>query len=111
MTTAEAKTIAENVKNERNKLGWSQEALALEAGVSRNTITNIEKMHTEISLNSLDKVAKALGKTVEQLRGQDSIDAFLSEEEMLLLNIYRSIPDNKKNDSINIIQLFANACV
>lgn len=110
MTNKEAKTFAENVKKERKKLGWSQETLALEAGVSRNTITNIEKVHTEVSSDSMIKIARALDKEINYLLGSETEHRKLSTSEQEILKIFRSIPDNKKSDCLKMIQLFANAC-
>jgi len=49
------------VRKERNKLGLSQEGLAAKAGVHRTYIGMIERAEKNITLENIEKVAKALG--------------------------------------------------
>lgn len=53
--------ISLKVKFERQKKGLSQEALALEAGLSRNSISKIETGQVSPTIQTLEKIAKALG--------------------------------------------------
>ena len=48
------------VRAERDKLGFSQEALASRAGVHRTYIGMIERAEKNITLENIEKVAKAL---------------------------------------------------
>jgi len=48
------------VRKERNKLGLSQEGLATKAGVHRTYIGMIERAEKNITLENIEKVAKAL---------------------------------------------------
>ena len=48
------------VRKERNKLGLSQEELAAKAGVHRTYIGMIERAEKNITLENIEKVAKAL---------------------------------------------------
>jgi len=48
------------VRKERTKLGLSQERLAAKAGVHRTYIGMIERAEKNITLESIEKVAKAL---------------------------------------------------
>ena len=52
--------FAERVREERAKQGISQEALALKAGVHRTYIGMIERAEKNITLNNIEKIAKAL---------------------------------------------------
>lgn len=52
--------ISLKIKFERQKKGFSQEALALEAGLSRNAIWKIESGKVSPTIESLEKIAKAL---------------------------------------------------
>ena len=47
-------------RKERNKLGLSQEELAAKAGVHRTYIGMIERAEKNITLENIEKVAKAL---------------------------------------------------
>ena len=49
------------VRQERTKLGLSQERLAAKAGVHRTYIGMIERAEKNITLENIEKVAKALG--------------------------------------------------
>ena len=48
------------VKKERTKLGLSQESLAAKAGVHRTYIGMIERAEKNITLENIEKVARAL---------------------------------------------------
>ena len=52
--------IGQNICCFRKELGYSQEKLALEAGLDRTYIPKVEKGKINITINSLEKVAKAL---------------------------------------------------
>jgi len=52
--------FGEKVRAERDKLGFSQEALASRAGVHRTYIGMIERAEKNITLENIEKVAKAL---------------------------------------------------
>jgi transcriptional regulator with XRE-family HTH domain len=53
-------TLARNVKGYRNALKYSQERLAEKAGLSVQTIKDIEGCRRWVSDDSLEKLAKAL---------------------------------------------------
>jgi putative transcriptional regulator len=56
-----------NVKEHRQRLGLSQEALARELGVSRQTIVNIERGLSEPRVLLALAIAAALGVAVQEL--------------------------------------------
>ena len=45
----------------RAQLGWSQEALGLEAGLHRTFIAHVERQARNASLDSIERIAKAFG--------------------------------------------------
>jgi len=56
------------IKQAREKLRLSQEKLARLAGVSNNTIINIEEgKHQNPTIETLKKIAKALNVPIEEL--------------------------------------------
>lgn len=55
------------VREERLRQGISQEELASRAGVHRTYIGMIERAEKNITLESIDKVARALGLTLSDL--------------------------------------------
>lgn len=55
------KRLAVNMKRLRKERGWSQEALADEAGLDRTYISGIERMVRNPTVTVVDRVAVALG--------------------------------------------------
>jgi len=51
----------------RGERGWSQEALAFEAGLHRTFIAHVERQARNISLDNLERIAQALGLQAYQL--------------------------------------------
>ena len=52
--------LAVNLISMRGERGWSQDALALEAGLHRTFVAHVERRARNISLESLEKLAAAL---------------------------------------------------
>jgi len=59
--------FGKKVREERTKLGLSQEELANRAGVHRTYIGMIERAEKNINLENIEKIAKALGAPVKEL--------------------------------------------
>jgi transcriptional regulator with XRE-family HTH domain len=55
------------VREARSKLGISQEDLAARAGVHRTYIGMIERAEKNITLTNIEKIAKALGVSIDEL--------------------------------------------
>ena len=53
--------FGEKVKSFRLEKGWSQERLALEAGIDRTYLPGIEKGERNVSITVVEKLAIALG--------------------------------------------------
>lgn len=53
--------FGQKVRAEREKLGLSQEAFASRAGVHRTYVGMIERAEKNITLENIEKIAKALG--------------------------------------------------
>ena len=54
-----AKIIGQRIRNNRTKLGLSQEKLSYESGLERTYITSIEQGKRNVSIVNIDKIAKA----------------------------------------------------
>jgi transcriptional regulator with XRE-family HTH domain len=59
--------LAVNVLRLRNERGWSQEALAFEAGLHRTFIAHVERQARNISIDNIERIAVALGVHVADL--------------------------------------------
>jgi len=47
--------------------GWSQEALAFEAGLHRTFVAHVERQARNISLDNIERLAIALGVSIPEL--------------------------------------------
>lgn len=61
------KKFGKKVREERKKLGYSQEVLAEKAGVHRTYIGMIERGEKNITLANIHKVSKALRVKISEL--------------------------------------------
>lgn len=52
--------LALNMIRLRNARGWSQDALALEAGLHRTFIAHVERQKRNISIDNIERIATAL---------------------------------------------------
>jgi len=59
--------VAANLVALRRAKGWSQEALAFEAGLHRTFVAHVERQARNIALDNLERLAKALGVDTYQL--------------------------------------------
>lgn len=59
--------LALNIIRRRGELGWSQEALAFEAGLHRTFIAHVERQARNISLDNIERIAVALNVPVFEL--------------------------------------------
>ena len=59
--------LASNVRRLRKAWGVSQEKLALEAGLHRSYVTHVEAENRNVSLDNIERLAKALGVQVGDL--------------------------------------------
>jgi len=66
MTKTTLEKFGEKVREERHKLGLSQEELASRAGVHRTYIGMIERAEKNITLENIEKIAKALNISIAE---------------------------------------------
>lgn len=59
--------FGQKVRDERMKLGLSQEELAARAGLHRTYIGMIERAEKNITLENIEKIATALSKKINEL--------------------------------------------
>jgi len=59
--------LALNMKRLRAVHGWSQDGLALEAGLDRTFIAHVERLRRNISLDNIEKIADALDVPIHEL--------------------------------------------
>ena len=59
--------FGKRVREVRRKRGLSQEALALESGLDRSYVGQVERGERNLSLKNIQKLAKALGASVAEI--------------------------------------------
>ena len=67
MSSAITKRVAERVVRFRQQRGMSQEALGARARVNRVTVTRLEAAAHPPNIETLDRIARALGVTLADL--------------------------------------------
>ena len=98
-------TFAKNVKDYRNALNYPQEKLAEEAGLSVQTIKDIEGCRRWVSDSTLSKLADALNVSEYQLLLPEKY----LEDKMLKPAPYKNLTSLKENIKIIIDEQFENA--
>ena len=63
--------FGEKVKCFRLEKGWSQEKLALEAGIDRTYLPGIEKGERNVSITVIETLAIALGIEIKDFFGEE----------------------------------------
>ena len=61
------KAIGDNIKTLRLKIGWTQEKLAIRSKLTSNYVSALERGTVNISVDNLEKIAKTLKVSVEEL--------------------------------------------
>lgn len=61
------KQLGMRIKYLRSLKKWSQEDLALEAGINKNYLSDLERGSRNPTVKILDKIARTLGITLEEL--------------------------------------------
>lgn len=67
--------LAKNIRGRRHELGWSQEELADKCGLHRTYVGGVERAERNITLQTLNALATALGVSPASLiRARDNHD-------------------------------------
>lgn len=66
---AALRRLGDNIRALRKQKGWSQEALAFEAGLDRTYVSSVERGERNIALLNLQRLARTLGVEVGELVG------------------------------------------
>jgi len=69
------RVVGERIRNERKRQNITQDELATEIGLTRTSITNVEKGRQKILLHTLVQIAAYLGTSPERLLSTDDANA------------------------------------
>ena len=107
-------TVGENILRMRKKLDWTQEELATRMGYkSKSTINKIEMGINDIPQSKIVKFAKVLGTTPAHLMGWEDDESTdqaspekveLTEGEMMLLDLFRRVPEENQQLVLQMIR-------
>jgi len=74
------RTAGANIRKTRKSLGWSQERLAQEAGFHRTFIGQVERAETNVSIDSIERLALALGTPAFHFLLQDNATDYTGDK-------------------------------
>lgn len=104
--------IGERIKYRREELGMSQDELARKLGYkSRSSVNKIENDASGLPQTKIVAIANALSTTPAFIMGWEEKGEKktpviqLTEGEELLLELYRAIPDDKKQMAIEMLKV------
>lgn len=95
-------TIGENIKNLREKNGWSQAELASKIGKTRSAISQYEHNETTPRMGVIEDLARVFGVKKRNIIEQSvtysfvSLDDELSKDEKELIRLFRQLPSKGK---------------
>ena len=98
--------LGERIKNLRKTKNISQEALAHECGLQSAYIGQLERGEKNATIKSIDKVAKALGLTLEEVfyNLQPSLDKIDNGNETLI-TIYNLLQSRSQSDQKSLLKV------
>jgi transcriptional regulator with XRE-family HTH domain len=64
--------VARNLRRSRERLGLSQEALADISGLHRTYVSSVERAERNVSVDNIDRLARALGLQPAELLRRES---------------------------------------
>ena len=100
--------IHDRIKELCNKRNWSLSKLAKEAGLSETTVYDwFNENHYTPSRRALDDVCAAFGISLAEFYSEVDFDK-LSDKEIRLLELFRKVPENKRDVVITVAQALIN---
>lgn len=94
--------IGERISNLRKSKNISIYRVSQETGISQNHIRDLEQGRRNPSVDTLSRLVIPLGITLSELFNEDNSASFLSREERMLVENYRTLPDNKAELLLNM---------
>lgn len=103
--TALAKVIGERLRATRKKQGLSQEELAHRSNTHPTYVGQIERGEKNITIDTLEKITKALNISLEELFRFSSLNNDLDEKIVQLNNLLLSVSEEDRDSLIKVINV------
>lgn len=87
--------IGDRLRSIRKNKKISIYQVSKETGISQNHISSVELGKRQPTIDTLARLAKPLGITLAELFNEDSTVSVLTDKERILLENYRTLPDDK----------------
>ncbi len=94
--------IGERLRFVRKSKNKSIYKISKETGISQNHISGIELGKRQPTIDTLYRITKPLGITLAELFNENAETVFLSENEKILIENYRCLPDDKAAMLLNL---------
>lgn len=88
--------VIEKLTELRNSSGWSDYRIAIEAGLSPSTISNIFTRKTIPRVDTLEAICNAFGITLAQFFQEGEETVSLSKEQAEIFSQWARLPEKKK---------------
>jgi transcriptional regulator with XRE-family HTH domain len=98
--------IGDKIKKAREAKGWSQKEVALSLQMDQSQYSKIENNKTDPHLSTIEKIAKALGVSIEELFAADKVFKDVSSFDKSLvekMQMLDQLEDNEKRSIFSII--------
>lgn len=100
--------VKERIDKLRLKRGWSLARLALEIGVSDTTVYSwFNEQNYQPSRKTIEEICDVFGITLAEFYSDIDRDT-LSSKEIVALELFRKVPDESKDQVIEIIRAFSS---
>ena len=106
MTHEELLLFGERIHNRRNTLGFTQEYVSVEAGISLRFYQMVERGEKSVSLDTLIRLSRTLTISIDYLLFGD-LSYTLNNP---LTDILNGLSPQRREDALKILQLFSGAC-
>lgn len=87
--------ISERISTLRKSKNISIYRISQETGISQNHIRDIEQGRRNPSVDTLSRLVAPLGISLSELFNEDESASFLSSDERILIENYRTLPEKK----------------
>lgn len=106
MTREELLLFGERLRNRRSMLGFTQEFVSDQAGISLRFYQMLERGEKSVSLDTLIRLSKILTTGTDYLL----FGEFSTNRESPLAEILNGLPHPQREDAFKILQLYARSC-